>query len=415
MSDYTKLTNFTSKDSLPSGNAGKVVKGTEFDSEFNAISTAIATKADKNSPALTGTPTAPTASSGTNTTQLATTAFVTSGFTSGTNTFSGTQAFQDASLQIVGTADTSKKATFDASAITTATIRTLALPDKSGTIALTSDIVAAPTLTTASNVAVSGNYTVSGSTTISFTVTNTFSVGQEVFITFTNTTGSALTAAKYTIVTATSSSFTITYGSSVTSSGTFTAERFGTMAYANAAEVETGTSTLKAITPKLFRDYNLVTRTALTPTGTTAEFTSIPSWVKRITINFFDLSTNAVDPIYLQISSSSTYDTTGYYANCMRIVGTTPGTSNINNGVGFILDAGSGDTTPALRAGSLVLTKVTPNTWAVSGSYIINGVNSQMTLAGTKALSGTLDRVRLIANSGITALFDSGSVNIIYE
>lgn len=77
MSDYNKATNFTAKDSLPTGNAGKIVKGTEIDTEFTAISSAIASKADINSPSFTGTPTAPTASAGTNTTQLATTAFVT--------------------------------------------------------------------------------------------------------------------------------------------------------------------------------------------------------------------------------------------------------------------------------------------------------------------------------------------------
>ena len=77
MSDYSKSTNFTTKDTLPTGNAGKIVKGTELDTEFTAISSAIASKADISSPALLGTPTAPTASAGTSTTQIATTAFVT--------------------------------------------------------------------------------------------------------------------------------------------------------------------------------------------------------------------------------------------------------------------------------------------------------------------------------------------------
>lgn len=76
MSNYVKATNFTAKDSLPSGNAGKIVKGAEIDTEYTAIASAISSKADINSPALTGTPTAPTAASGTNTTQVATTAFV---------------------------------------------------------------------------------------------------------------------------------------------------------------------------------------------------------------------------------------------------------------------------------------------------------------------------------------------------
>ena len=77
MSEYVKATNFTAKDSLPSGNSGKIIKGTELDTEFTAIASAVASKADSNSPTFTGTPAAPTASLGTNTTQVATTAFVT--------------------------------------------------------------------------------------------------------------------------------------------------------------------------------------------------------------------------------------------------------------------------------------------------------------------------------------------------
>jgi hypothetical protein len=76
MANYTKATNFTAKDGLPTGNSGKIVKGTEIDTELTAIASAISSKADLNSPALTGTPSAPTASAGTNTTQLASTAFV---------------------------------------------------------------------------------------------------------------------------------------------------------------------------------------------------------------------------------------------------------------------------------------------------------------------------------------------------
>jgi len=76
MSNYTKATNFTAKDSLSAGDVGKIIKGSEIDNEFIAIASAVASKANSNSPAFTGTPTAPTASVGTNTTQLATTAYV---------------------------------------------------------------------------------------------------------------------------------------------------------------------------------------------------------------------------------------------------------------------------------------------------------------------------------------------------
>ena len=84
MSDYSKSTNFTTKDTLPTGNANKIVKGTELDIEFTNIASAISSKANTSSPNLLGTPTAPTATAGTNTTQIATCSFVlVNGFPSG--------------------------------------------------------------------------------------------------------------------------------------------------------------------------------------------------------------------------------------------------------------------------------------------------------------------------------------------
>ena len=60
MSNYTKLTDYAAKDSLPTGNAGKIVKGAEIDAEFNALQTVSATKANLASPTFTGTVTIPT-------------------------------------------------------------------------------------------------------------------------------------------------------------------------------------------------------------------------------------------------------------------------------------------------------------------------------------------------------------------
>lgn len=82
MSDYIKATNFATKDALASGNPLKIVKGTEINTEFDAIATAISTKADLTSPTFTGTPSLPTGttavtqSSTDSSTKLATTAFV---------------------------------------------------------------------------------------------------------------------------------------------------------------------------------------------------------------------------------------------------------------------------------------------------------------------------------------------------
>lgn len=81
MSNYSKTTDFAAKDALTTGNANKIVKGTEIDDEFSAIQTAVATKANTNSPTLTGTPAAPTPTAATNTTQISTTAYVTAAIT----------------------------------------------------------------------------------------------------------------------------------------------------------------------------------------------------------------------------------------------------------------------------------------------------------------------------------------------
>lgn len=82
MSNYVKSTDFAAKDALASGNAAKILKGTEIDTEFNNIATAVATKADISSPSFTGTPSLPTGtiavtqSTADDSTKLATTAFV---------------------------------------------------------------------------------------------------------------------------------------------------------------------------------------------------------------------------------------------------------------------------------------------------------------------------------------------------
>ena len=76
MANYLKATDFAAKDALLSGDPNKIVKGTEINDEFDAIQTAVNSKANIQSPTFTGTPAAPTATFGTNTTQLATTQFV---------------------------------------------------------------------------------------------------------------------------------------------------------------------------------------------------------------------------------------------------------------------------------------------------------------------------------------------------
>ena len=76
MTNFVKATNFRAKDALVTGDPNKRIKGAEIDDEFNAIATAIGSKADLASPSFTGTPTAPTPANGDNSSKVATTAFV---------------------------------------------------------------------------------------------------------------------------------------------------------------------------------------------------------------------------------------------------------------------------------------------------------------------------------------------------
>ena len=76
MANYLKATDFAAKDALLTGDPNKIVKGTEINDEFDSIQTAVNSKANLSSPTFTGTPTSTTAAVGTNTTQIATTAFV---------------------------------------------------------------------------------------------------------------------------------------------------------------------------------------------------------------------------------------------------------------------------------------------------------------------------------------------------
>ena len=76
MADYTIAVSWSGKDALADTDASKVISGDDFNTEFTTIQTAINSKADIASETLTGTPIAPTAAVGTDSTQIATTAFV---------------------------------------------------------------------------------------------------------------------------------------------------------------------------------------------------------------------------------------------------------------------------------------------------------------------------------------------------
>jgi hypothetical protein len=124
MTDYVKSTSFASKDALASGNPLKIVKGTEIDIEFNNIAAAIATKANSIDTALTGVPTAPTAAPGTNTSQIATTAFVAASAASVSTAFATKANIASPAFTGVPTAPTASAGTNTTQLATTAFVTT---------------------------------------------------------------------------------------------------------------------------------------------------------------------------------------------------------------------------------------------------------------------------------------------------
>lgn len=395
MSNYTKTTNFLAKDSLPENDSGKIIKGSEFDTEFNALQTAVNTKADLASPTLTGVPTAPTATAGTNTTQLATTAFVSSANTAvlgANNTWTGTQTFRDNRLEVVDDADNTKKLNLQLSGITTATTRTLTVPDKNGTIATTDDLTQGTPLNAATNTVVSGSYAATSSATITITATNTFSVGQSVFIQFTNTSGSALTAGNFTIVTASGSSFTINFGSTVTSAGTCITTRYGVVALATSTDLSTRTDTLRAVTSS---SLTITRATAISPMNSTnPTFSNIPAWARKITIMVYGASAQ----LDFRVGTSGGIVTTGYSSITAGVLSGNQ-TSRTSSTTSFFVG-------PAVR-GTWTLCNITGNDWVLSGTG--EGDNRNTLSYGNISLAGALTQIQILGT------YTSGVANIMYE
>ena len=154
----------------------------------------------------------------------------------------------------------------------------------------------------------------------------------------------------------------------------------------------------------------LVRSTAVaTTSGTSIDFTSIPSWVKRITVALDGVSTTGVSPVQIQLGDSGGVETTGYVGGTGDITGTNTTLYGAYSS-GFV---SSGFTAATSRFGLLTLINSGGNTWVASGTFD-DGASFAGITQGAKALSATLDRIRLTTING-TDTFDTGSSNIIYE
>jgi hypothetical protein len=140
--------------------------------------------------------------------------------------------------------------------------------------------------------------------------------------------------------------------------------------------------------------------------GTSIDFTSIPSWVKRITIMLNGVSTNSTSLLQVQLGTSSGITTSGYnssaYTNTTKSVSTSA-----------LLFDGSGNAA-FIRSGAMTISSFGSNIWCSTGAWADTGDQNISYCAGSSTLGATLDRVRITTLNG-TNTFDAGSINILYE
>ena len=150
--------------------------------------------------------------------------------------------------------------------------------------------------------------------------------------------------------------------------------------------------------------------TAVTLTNqTSVDFTSIPSWVKRITVMFSGVSTSGTSIRLVQLGVSGTPQTTGYTGSYGEYAATL-GTSSITQ-AGFPVLAGASAAYSA--DGFCTICLLNSNTWTISSTMSSNPAR-QAVCYGSVALTGTLNMVRVTTVNG-TDTFDAGSINILYE
>lgn len=186
------------------------------------------------------------------------------------------------------------------------------------------------------------------------------------------------------------------------------------LSYLTAAEYITGTDTTKILNASIARSNNIVSATKVASTsGTSIDFTSIPSWVKRITIMLSGVSTNGTSDIQIQLGDSGGIENTGYLGSgstIVAVVATALATS------GFVINSNAGDGATSVRHGTLTLTLLdsATNTWSCFGIVSRSDSARSGVVSGSKATSAALDRVRITTVNG-TDTFDAGSINILYE
>ena len=183
----------------------------------------------------------------------------------------------------------------------------------------------------------------------------------------------------------------------------------GSVTIAAPAVAGSTTQTLVAATGTLAP---LIAGTAQTASGSNVDFTSIPSWVKRITVMFSGVSFSATPTaftfIQLGTGATPTYTTSGYGSSIATLTASAASTSNQTTGFG-VLNPGS---STVLYGGSFTVTNLSGNVWACTGSACDASAARVYLASGTISLAAALTAVRFTAGADS---FDAGTINILYE
>lgn len=144
--------------------------------------------------------------------------------------------------------------------------------------------------------------------------------------------------------------------------------------------------------------------------GTSIDFTGIPSWVKRITLMFSGVSTNGTSTVIIQLGTGATptYTTSGYLGS----VATSSGATVTNFSTGFMVN--NSVAAASVVHGQVVLTNLTGNLWTEIGVLGLSDSANTRDSAGSVTLGDALTAVRITTTGGANT-FDAGTINILYE
>lgn len=145
--------------------------------------------------------------------------------------------------------------------------------------------------------------------------------------------------------------------------------------------------------------------------GTSIDFTSIPSWVKRITVMFNGVSTNGSSIQQIQLGDAGGVETSGYLGSCgYTRNASTPVTSAMTTGLGLSANSAASD----VIHGQVVIALMGSNVWSMSFNGSLSSAAVTLNASSSKTLSDTLTQIRITTVNG-TDTFDAGSINILYE